>query len=441
MFLVVAPIFAQELHLVPHRGSSPADERVRNAQAAVHEGGGVAALHALGWAFVAVARRTQDPGNYGLADSAARAALAEDHDDLEALLLRGHALHSLHRFEEAEAVARRLVASRGSWADHALLGDTVVDRGGVDEAITPYQRMMELRPSPVAYGRAAHLRWLRGDLAGAIESLARAARSTGPDAEVDAWHRVRLGELILSLGRVDAARQLAASAMAAVPEFPLARLLVGHCDLIDGRPDAACETLGAAARACPEPRFLWPLIEAQRAAQRWDDARDTERRLLAGGAEDDPRIVSLYLATHGQESLRALRLAVTEARARRDVHTLDAIAWALLRAGFESEALPIQRLALAHGTPDPRLLLHAAIAEEVIGDRQRAATLRERLLPLERSLYPSEKGLIAALDVRLGRAFTTPLPRTGDLSGPVEPAPEANLAPPRDGLPIRDAQR
>jgi hypothetical protein len=41
----------------------------------------------------------------------------------EAMLLRGHALHSQHRFHEAEALAQQLVAKRGLGFDYGLLGD------------------------------------------------------------------------------------------------------------------------------------------------------------------------------------------------------------------------------------------------------------------------------------------------------------------------------
>lgn len=392
---------SSELHLIAHVGTTPADAKVRAAQARVEADPSAQALVQLGWAFVGVARRTQDPGHYTLARSCAEAAIVRNNEDLDALLLRGHVLHSQHRFAEAERVARQLLDRRGLWVDLALLGDALVDLGKLDEAADAYQRMMDAKPGPLAYGRAAHLRWLRGDLAGAIELMARAARSVGPDAETEAWHRVRLGELILPLGRADAVRDLATSALELVPGFPPALLLAGTCDVVQGLGSRACDTLREAVNACPEPRYLWALIEAQRQAGRAAEARATETELLRRGAATDARTLALYLATTERQSLQAVRLATNEMRSRRDVHTLDALAWALFRAELPYEALPIARLAVAHETVDARLLLHAAIIETAVGEDSRGRELRERLRALERALWPSERALVAGLDASL----------------------------------------
>jgi hypothetical protein len=76
-------------------------------------------LDRLGWAFVAKARTNSDPGFYKLAEQAAWCIEAKRRGSTEALLLRGHVLHNLHRFKEGEALARRLVAQRGLWFDYA----------------------------------------------------------------------------------------------------------------------------------------------------------------------------------------------------------------------------------------------------------------------------------------------------------------------------------
>ena len=76
----------------------------------------------------------------------------------EAMLLRGHALHQMHRFTEAEPIARELVKTRGLAFDFGLLGDVLMEQGKLKEAIDAYQKMMDQKPNTQAYSRAAHIR-------------------------------------------------------------------------------------------------------------------------------------------------------------------------------------------------------------------------------------------------------------------------------------------
>src|SRR5437016_4211778 len=120
----------------------------------------LAFLEQLGWAYIAKARNTFDPGYYKLAEHTALCMEDKSPGNLDALLLRGHVLHSLHKFKEGEFIARELVAKRGLWFDYALLGDVLMEQGRLDEAIPAYQTMMDQKPGPQAYMRAAHMRWL-----------------------------------------------------------------------------------------------------------------------------------------------------------------------------------------------------------------------------------------------------------------------------------------
>jgi tetratricopeptide (TPR) repeat protein len=115
------------------------------------------ALEKLGWRYVEKARLDYDPGYYKLAEQCAlcleaKAAAGQPRPSA-ALLLRGHALHNLHRFAEAEEVARELVSARGMPFDYGLLGDVLMERGRLDAAIEVYQRMINLRPGPQSYSR------------------------------------------------------------------------------------------------------------------------------------------------------------------------------------------------------------------------------------------------------------------------------------------------
>src|SRR5688500_5397633 len=190
--------------LAPHVGTDHLDQRIIHFQ---HEARRapepVVYLERLGWTFVAKARVSFDPGFYKLAEQAALCIASKAPSSPEALLLRGHVLHHLHRFRDAEGLARQLVAQRGLSYDYGLLGDALMEQGKLTQAIEAYQKMMDQKPSPQAYSRAAHVRWLTGDLLGAIEMMQMATGAGGSrNAEAAAWAHVRLALYELQAGHL-----------------------------------------------------------------------------------------------------------------------------------------------------------------------------------------------------------------------------------------------
>ena len=134
------------------------------------------AAEQLGYRFVSRARLTNDAGFYKVAEEAAACVESIDASDASAWLLRGHALHQMHRFAEAEAIARRLVATREFVLDYGLLGDVLMEQGRLADAAVAYQKMIDLKPFYQSYARGAHLRWLKGDVDGAIDLMRRRQR-------------------------------------------------------------------------------------------------------------------------------------------------------------------------------------------------------------------------------------------------------------------------
>ena len=157
-------------------------------------------LERLGFAFVELATESGDPGYFHLS-MLCGALLEARGEEAAGLFLRGTSSHSLHRFREAEAIGRQLVTLRGNWFDHGLHGDALLELGRVEAATSAYQAMMDQRPGPESYARAAALRWQTGDIEGAIEMMQLAVRSTSPRrAEPLAWALTRLSLLKRALG-------------------------------------------------------------------------------------------------------------------------------------------------------------------------------------------------------------------------------------------------
>jgi tetratricopeptide (TPR) repeat protein len=233
------------------------------------------------------------------------------------------------------------------------------------------------------------MRWLKGDLPGAIELMEVAVGASGKD-EAALWLQVRLALYQLQAGNAERAFALIDAALSLQPDYPPALLARGRILLSRGKTADAIEPLKRAAEATQLPEYLWVLDEAERAAGRDAEATIAEGILKHRGADDDPRTFALYLATRGEDLDTALRLANDELKTRDDVFTLDALAWALHAAGKTTEAQAVMRRALAEGTQDPRLQFHAAF---ILGTP--ATFPQELLLPSEKELLVENPVLLA----------------------------------------------
>ena len=349
------------------------------------------ALEQLGYQFVARARTANDPGDYKLADNVAQCLEEQHPGDPSALLLRGHALHQLHRFREAEAIARTLVGTREFVLDYGLLGDALMEQGRLTEAAVAYQKMIDLKPFYQSYTRAAHLRWLTGDLDGAIDLIHKAIdAASSRNRESVAWAYTRLALYELQRGRSSAAEQAIDAAVSFQPAYPAALLARGRVLLALARPADAVGALAEAARLNPLPEYQWALADALRRRGLDREAESVERDLVTHGAESDPRTLALFLATRHVDAQQALTLSEHELLVRQDVFTEDAHAWALVAAGRTDEARAAMGRALAAKTADGRLFLHAGVIAASAGRRVEARRWLARAEMFHMTLLPSE---------------------------------------------------
>jgi tetratricopeptide (TPR) repeat protein len=256
---------------------------------------------------------------------------------------------------------------------------------------------MDLRPGLEAYGRAAHLRWLTGDLAGARTMMEAAVRASSPvDAANCAWVVARLSGYELQAGATQHALALAQSALKVAPGYPPALLAEGKALAAAGRMGEAAEILAEAAALNPIPEYQWWAVDALRAANRGAEAANVEETLLRTGEAGDPRTFALYLATRKEQAAKAVSLADAELENRADPLTYDALAWSEYARGEIAAAQSAMAKAEALHTRDARLALHAAIIALAAGD---GATAGRRLAVAESdagTLTPSERGLLRA---------------------------------------------
>lgn len=396
----VAPAAAHpalRIALVPIDGSQPIDEQIRSAQQAVRQRADVARIERLATLFISKARRSGDPGFYKQAEACADAMTDASGGRHAGALVRGHVRHALHDFAGAERIARELVAARGMFLDHGLLGDVLLDLGRLEDARTSYQRMLDLRPGLQSYARAAQIRWLAGDHDGCRQllSLAHGAGSRR-DPESLAWVLARRATLELQANDPATAARFADEALAIVADHPPALLARGRAALAAGDAAAAAMHLAAAAASQPLPEHLWAHADALRAAGDEPAAAAVEAELLLTGAAEDPRTFALWLATRGLDAPQARRLAEAELAVRQDPCTHDAIAIVLWRSGDVAGAEAAMQRALACGVRDARLFAHAACIAAAAGDQARAERYRAAAETQAAALLPSERQMLAS---------------------------------------------
>lgn len=329
------------------------------------------------------AQRTGDGGFLALALPALTCALQQDPDaadDPRWRLARADLHLQSHEFRAALDLLARPGEPPG-WQAWMLRCDAAMELGDLDAAERACQRAVDLRPGPLTYERAAHLRWLWGDLPGALD-LAREATRSPADPEATAWLLAQRARLELQAApppaTVDA---LIARALAAVPGYPPALMLRGRIALHAGRAaeaDADFAAVGATVEArrgrWEVARYLGDPAAIQAAAEAVSAARRQDRRGYAAWL----LARSVPLPPAEADRAEAAALLTAELGDRQDALTrLLALSAA---PGRDPAAI---RAALATGTLDPRALL---IGGAALGD---AEVLRLALAsgPL---LWPSE---------------------------------------------------
>ncbi len=385
-----------EIILIPHLGDEQIDRDISALQKRISaDPANTNALRFLAWAFVSKARSAADPGYYKLAEQSALCLEKAEPGNHEALLIRGHVYNSMHRFQEAEAIARQLTTEREVAFDFGLLGDALMEQGELEAATKAYQRMIDLKPNLQSMSRGAYIRWIKGDLEGALGIMRSAVTSGSPrELESVAWGYTRLAVYELQAGNFATAKDSIRIALQFHENYPPALLVQGRLQLAENDAELAAETLRRSTNGIPLPEYQWILADTLRAAGNEKEALDVEEEMRKTGAANDPRTYSIYLSTKRQSVDKALLLAQRELEVRDDIFTNDAVAWALHANGREEEASEFMEKALSEGTVDARLFLHAGIIASAAGRVDEGGEWLNKALAIQQMLFPSERDLL-----------------------------------------------
>ena len=389
--------------------ATPAERRVAAAETAIQRNPGAVRAHVdLAMALARRARETSDPAFYARAEEALGPVLAKTPDDYEALRARVWIRLGQHRFAEARDEAQRLQKrAPDDLLIYGFLGDANMELGDYAAAEEALQWMLNLRPGNVAgLTRGAYFRETIGQVAGAIQFMAEAFERTPVDESEDrAWIMTQIAHLQLSSGAVAEAETAAQRALSLFPGYHYALAQLAGVRTAQGRHDEAAALLAERYQQAPHPENLYDVGRALERAGRKAEARAAlalfEQKAVAESesADNCNRELIAYYVAHDRAA-EGLRLAEREVERRRDVHTLDAYAWALQANGRVADARKAIEAALAVGTKDARLLYHAGVIADRAGDR---AAARKHLDEAARVNASSEVAAeVARLRKRLG---------------------------------------
>lgn len=361
---------------------------------------------------IELARTTGDLSAFLRANAAFDTTLARDTHNAAALGYKGSVLVSLHRFVDAAALARTVLATQpGDPVALATLGDASLELGDLVTARDSYARADVVARSAATLVRLGHLAFIEGDTHAALQAAGSAvtlADSEGAEGERAAFYQYQLADVLISTGDRTGAAKAYAAALTADPGSFLAYSGLARVAAANGDLDEAIRQLSAAIAIVPQPEFLarrgdlYTLRGAPGDAKRASDDYATVEaiaRLAGEAASVYDRTLALYFANHGLEPDRALALADAELTFRRDVYGYDADAWALLAAGRPADADTMMSRALAFGTRDAKLLYHAGMIQLALGRTDRARTFLSDSLALDPSFDPLQVARArAALD-------------------------------------------
>ncbi|MFF5342691.1 tetratricopeptide repeat protein [Streptomyces althioticus] len=347
----------------------------------------------LGLAQVERARTDGDPSRYARAEHALARSLTLRPGNDRALAGQAALAAARHDFAAALDHADRAL-ERNPYSERALCSriDALVELGRYEEAAEAATVADRRRPGVPVFTRYAYVRELRGDVRTARRVLHHALDSASGPADV-AYVATALGNLERGRGRYGIALRHYARALAADD---------AHLPALEGRARAqagagdragAITTLEQVVARSPLPGPLVALGElyedrGERAKAREQYALvDAWTALARAGGVDVDLDTALAAADHG-DTAEALRAARAEWDRRRTVHTADALAWALHRAGRSAEALPYARRATATGYRDAAFLHHRGMIEKATGHDRAARVSLTAALELNPGFSP-----------------------------------------------------
>jgi tetratricopeptide (TPR) repeat protein len=325
-------------------------------------------------------------------------ALSRQPDNFEANITKASLLLTMHRFEEAKALAETATARNAHYAfSWGVLSDALKELGDYPGAVKACDNMLSVRPDLRSYARASHLREIHGDLRGARDAMKMACDAGVAGQENRAWCLYHLANLFLKEGKLDTAEYIYKGILEERPNYPYA--LAGLADVHSAKQEfnEAEQLLLRAYDLAPEHLFMEKLVEVYRAAGQTEKASVLAESVLEAFKQHEQQgwnvnlEWAMFCAKHDLQLDEALTRAEIEYRRRpNNLDVQEAYAWTLHKLGRSAEALPIIEQALQINTCSPLLFFRAGMIARQTGEYEKAKNYLDRARAINPYLTAAE---------------------------------------------------
>jgi tetratricopeptide (TPR) repeat protein len=340
----------------------------------------------LGSAYVQQARITVDPSYYPKAEGALQRSLQlKPVGNVAAFVGEGSLANARHEFDQALVWGRKAQAADPYNAGaYAVLNDALTQLGQYPAADAAVQKMLDLQPGLSSFSRASYAFEQKGQVEQARTAMQQALADSTDPADV-AFCRYYLGELAFNDGDPTAALEQYRLGLQAQPTSDPLLAGTAKAEAALGRETEALRDYSTVVNRVPQPEYVLEYGQLLDSLGRSDQARaqyavlaSIQLLFKANGVVDD--LTSAVFEADQGSPAAAVEHARAEWGRRHSVLVADALAWALHRAGDDSEALHYAKLANGLGWRNATFAYHLGMIELGLG--QRAAARRDLTLAL-----------------------------------------------------------
>jgi len=340
--------------------------------------------------YMQKARETADAGYLLRAEAACDKSLSLRPGFYDAMQVVPWIYNAQHRFDEGAAAARaaRAMIPGDAW-NYGTLGDALLELGNYDGARQSYDQMALYQPDSAALARVARLREIMGNPDGAIAAISDAVEASRSDhPEHYAWALMQRGNFYFNTGRIASADTDYTAALAAFANYHLALAGLARVRMAQGKFVESEVLYRKALDVAPYQETIVGLTDLLLYQNRAADTAglfalmEAIEKLQRASHVRPGWLLVQFWADHDMRLTDALALARQEAADRKDIKTMDALAWALYKNQLYDDAAAASAQARRLGTHDAILYFHAGMIERKRGHIPDAVALLKRALEI-----------------------------------------------------------
>jgi tetratricopeptide (TPR) repeat protein len=353
----------------------------------------------LGVALIQKGRETGDLSWYNRAREAFQKAVDLDPKNSISLYNLAWAYTIHHHFQKAIRYAQQAIEiDPNSYPAYGVLSDSYVELGDYEKGLEYAQKMLDLHPDLASYSRGAHLRWLQGNVKGAVLLFQKAIEAGGPYPEHTAWARTQLADIYFKTGNIRAAEQVYKQVLQDLPDYRHALMGIGRVHITRKKLEEAVRMFEKATAGMPPIAYVVELGDLytlkgdkQKAEAEYAKVDSMVDEHLKYDVEGNELVQAIYHLDHDRDLTKALRLAESEIKEHKSVQAYTTLAWAYYKHKRYTDAEKAIKQAMRLNTQDPLLLYRAGKIYQAMGQ----ASLAKRYLFAAVSLNPSFHSLFA----------------------------------------------